>query len=115
MSKTTRLKMESFGEFIRRLRIEKGLNQTELAAKIGLDSGGLSKVENGKKELKENKLELLAKTLNVSSNEIKEQYLSEKFADYCYKYKCPETVFHLAEEKAKYYKTVKVRQGKLFL
>jgi transcriptional regulator with XRE-family HTH domain len=36
--------MESFGDYIRRLRTENGLNQTELAAKIGLDSGGLSKV-----------------------------------------------------------------------
>jgi len=111
----TRLKMESFGDYIRRLRTENGLNQTELAAKIGLDSGGLSKVENGKKELKENKLDLLAKALKVDSKQIKEQYLSEKFAEDCYRYKCSETVFHLAEEKAKYYKTVKVKQGNLNL
>ena len=107
--------MESFGEYIRRLRIEKGYNQTELAAKIGLDSGGLSKVENGKKELKEVKLQLLAKALKIDVTDIKKQYFSEKFAIDCYKYKCPDTVFQLAEEKAKYYKSIKVQQGKLNL
>jgi len=88
--------MESFGGYIRRLRVEKGLNQTELAAMIGLDSGGLSKVENGKKELNEFKLELLAKVLKTDIREIKREYFSEKFAEDCIKYKCPETVFELA-------------------
>lgn len=107
--------MERFGDYLRRLRVERGLNQTELAAKIGLDSGGLSKVENGKKELNDNRLELLANALGVDINVIKEQYLSEKFANDCFKYKCSETVFHLAEEKAKYFKTIRVKQGKLEL
>jgi transcriptional regulator with XRE-family HTH domain len=105
--------MESFGNYIRRLRTEQGLNQTELAAKIGLDSGGLSKVENDKKILKQEKLQLLAKALKVDIKEIKTQYLSEKFAEDCYKYQCPETVFLLAEEKAKYYKITKAKQGYL--
>ncbi len=105
--------MESFGDYIRRLRVVQGLNQTELAAKVGLDSGGLSKVENRKKDLNESKLDLLAKALNIKPEELKKQYFSEKFAEDCYKYKCPETVFQLAEEKAKYYKSVKVRQGNL--
>lgn len=105
--------MESFGEYIRRLRNEKGLNQTQLAAKIGLDSGGLSKIETGKKDLKEDKLNLLAEFLGVSIEEIKKQYFSEKFAEDCYKYKCPDTVFELAEEKVRYIKSVKVKQGKL--
>ncbi len=103
--------MESFGEYIRRLRNEKGLNQTELAAKVGLDSGGLSKIETGKKAFKEDKLPLFAKALGVQLEEIKTQFFSEKFAEDCYKYKCPETVFQLAEAKAKYYKSTKVKQG----
>ena len=107
----TRLKMESFGSYIRRLRIENGLNQTELAAKIGLDSGGLSKVENGKKALKVTKLDLLANALRVDSKVVKEQFLSEKFAEDCNKFKCSDSVFRLAEEKAKYYKMINVKQG----
>jgi len=107
--------MERFGEFIKRLRTEKGFNQTQLAAKIGLDSGGLSKIETGKKDLKEDKLTLLAKIFGISIDEIKKQYFSDKFAEDCYKYKCPDTVFELAEQKVKYIKNIKVRQGKLKL
>ena len=45
--------MESFGDYIKRLRNEKGLNQTELAGQVKLDGGGMSKVENDKKTLNE--------------------------------------------------------------
>ena len=99
--------MESFGGYIKRLRMEKGLNQTELAAKIGLDSGGLSKVENGKKDLKEDKLQLLATALEIDISDLKKQYFSEKFAEDCFKYACPDSVFQLAEQKVKHYKSEK--------
>lgn len=107
--------MQSFGEYIKELRLKKGFNQTELAALIGLDSGGLSKVENGKKQLKEEKLTLLAEALNVDLSELKIEYFSEKFARESFEYKCSETVFHVAEEKVKYYKSSKVQQGQLNL
>lgn len=107
--------MESFGEYIRRLRIEKGLNQTQLAAKIGLDSGGLSKIETGKKDLKEEKLNVLARIFNVSIEEIKVQFFSQRFAEDCYKYKCPDAVFEIAEKKIKYIKLKNTKQGKLNL
>ncbi len=35
---------ETFGEYIRRLRTEKGLTLTQLGAFIGIDSGALSKI-----------------------------------------------------------------------
>lgn len=107
--------MERFGEFIRRLRIEKGLNQTQLAAKIGIDSGGLSKIETGKKDLKEEKLQKLAKVIGINIEELRKQYFSEKFAKDCYKYKCPDTVFDLAEQKVKYIRIANAKQGKLNL
>lgn len=105
--------MERFGEYLRKLRIEKGLNQTQLAAKIGLDSGGLSKIETGKKDLKEDKLTLLAEVFEVSIEEIKSQYFSEKFAKDCFKYKCPETVFQLAEQKVQYIKNINTKQTQI--
>ena len=107
--------MDKFGEYIKKLRTEKGLNQTQLAAKIGLDSGGLSKIETGKKNLKEDKLHILAEVFEISLDEIKNQYFSDKFAKECFKYKCPDNVFQLAEEKVKYYKNTRIKQGKLNL
>ncbi len=47
---------ETFGEYIRRLRTEKGFTLTQLAAKLGMDSANLSKIENGKRELDEMRL-----------------------------------------------------------
>lgn len=105
--------MERFGEYIKRLRVESGLNQTQLAAKIGLDSGGLSKIETGKKDLKEVKLDLLAKVFGICIEELKKQYFSEKFAEDCFKYKCPNTVFELAEQKVKYLKQINAKQSNL--
>mgnify|MGYP000152039407 FL=1 len=40
----------NFGEYIRKLRTENGLTLTQLGAKLGIDSGALSKIETGKKE-----------------------------------------------------------------
>ncbi len=44
--------MESFGQYIRRLRTEKGFTLTELGAKLKIDSAGLSKIETGNKKMK---------------------------------------------------------------
>ncbi len=105
--------MESFGEYIKRLRLEKGLNQTELAAQVKLDSGGLSKVENGKKPLNEERLKLFALALDINEEELVKQYLSDQFAKETAYYNVSENVFQLAEEKTKYYKSKSLKQGKL--
>lgn len=97
------------------MRAEKGLNQTELAAKIKLDSGSMSKVENDKKHLDEEKLKLLAKALNIDTEVVKKQYLSDQFAKESVKYKIKKSqaVYELAESKTKYYLNNNVKQGTL--
>lgn len=107
--------MESFGTYIRNLRIEKGLNQTELAALVGLDSGGLSKVENNKKSINQEKLLLFAKALEIDLEVLKKQYLSDVFARETLKYKVSNDVYQLAEDKTEYYKNINTEQGKLEL
>jgi len=109
----SKVKIESFGNYIRRLRTEKGLNQTELAAKVKLDSGSMSKVENDKKHLDEEKLVLLAKALNIDNEIMKKQYLSDQFAKESVKYKVEQyqDIYELAESKTKYYFNVSTKQG----
>ena len=106
---------ESFGKYIKRLRTEKGLSQTELAAKVKIDSGSMSKVENDKKHLDEEKLTLLAKALNIDTEVVKKQYLSDQFAKESVKYRVeePQAVYELAESKTKYYNNISVKQGTL--
>lgn len=58
--------METF-ENIKRLRIERGLSQDELAKRTGYtDRSSIAKIEAGKVDLSESKIILFAKALNVT-------------------------------------------------
>ena len=65
----------------------------------------MSKVENDKKHLDEERLILLAKALDIDTEIMKKQYLSDQFAKEFVKYKVEESrmIYELAESKAKYY------------
>ncbi len=58
------------GERIRQLRLERGLSLAELAQRIGVSQGHLSRVEAGLRGLRYNKMELLARTLGVPVGEM---------------------------------------------
>jgi len=102
--------MESFGEYLKSLRKQKGLNQTQLAAMLGLDMSAISKIENKKIQLKEKLLTTLAEIFDLEINVVKEKYFSDKFAREVYKNSVPETVFKVAEKKVKYYKATDIKQ-----
>ena len=105
--------MESFGQYIRRLRTDKGFTLTELGAKLKVDSAGLSKIETGNKKMKPETLPLLAEVFNLEINNLKEQYYSEEFAVKLYNNNCPESALIVAEERVKYMKQCSVKQGSL--
>jgi transcriptional regulator with XRE-family HTH domain len=61
----------TFGERLRELRKAKGLNQKELADKVGIDFTYLSKLENGRRFSPKEKIILaLAKVLEADSDEL---------------------------------------------
>ncbi|NTW33805.1 MAG: helix-turn-helix transcriptional regulator [Bacteroidetes bacterium] len=104
---------ESFGEYIKRLRTNKGFTLTQLAAKLGIDSANLSKIENGKREFDEKRLNKLAKTFSLNIEELKEEFFSEKIAKKIYETNCSVKTLILAEEKVKYMKAKNIKQGNL--
>lgn len=104
---------ETFGEFIRKLRTEQNMTLTQLGAKIGVDSGALSKIETGKKRLDEKALPKLAKLFRLNLSEIKDEFFSELIANEIYENKCSEKVLELAEQKVKYIRTKNTKQGNL--
>lgn len=61
----------TFGEYIRQLRTDKGLTLTELAALLKLDSANLSKIETGKREFDEKRLDKLAKAFELDIEKLK--------------------------------------------
>lgn len=62
------------------LRIKQGFTLTQLGGRIGIDSGALSKIENGKKFLDEKHIRVIADVLNLDIIELTEEFLSEKIA-----------------------------------
>ncbi|RMG86522.1 MAG: XRE family transcriptional regulator [Bacteroidetes bacterium] len=104
-----------FGEFIRKLRVEKGFTLTQLAAKLNMDSANLSKIETGKRDFDEKRIPKLAAIFDLDAGELRDELLSEKIANKLYEYNCPEKVLNLAEEKVRYLRQVNSKQGKLHL
>ena len=107
--------MQTFGQFLRELRKNNNLTLTQMAAKLEMDSANLSKIENGKRDLDERKLLLLSKLFKLNLNELKTEFYGEKFAKKMYEAGCPPDVLIAAEQKVKYLKQTKAKQGELKL
>jgi transcriptional regulator with XRE-family HTH domain len=103
----------TFGEFIRKLRTEKHLTLTQLAAQLELDSANLSKIENGKREFDEKRLVKLATAFDLDISLIKTEFFSDLFAKKIYQNDCSLETLMAAEEKVAYLKSKNTKQGKL--
>ena len=114
-NKLTSQMKEHFGEYIRELRKSKDYTLTQLAAKLDMDSANLSKIETGKRNFDEKRLDLLAKEFNLDLKELKDEYFSELVAKKIYANQCSDKVFQLAEEKIKYMKAKNTKQAELNL
>ncbi len=101
---------ETFAEYIKRLRVENGLTLTQLAAYLGLDSGALSKIENGKKKLDDKTLPKIASKFHLDLKILKNEFISEQIANRIYESNCSNDVLQLAEEKVKYIKQKNTKQ-----
>ncbi len=114
-SLNTSLKMENFGEYIRRLRQATGYTLTQLAAKLNMDSANLSKVETGKRYFDEKKLGSLAEIFDLEINSLKNEFFSDKIAKNLYENNVSEETLKLAEKKVEYYRQKNSNQTKLNL
>ena len=106
---------ETFGEFLKRLRVKKKMTLTQLGAKLGIDSGALSKIENGKRKLDEKILPKMAEIFKLDLIDLKNEFISEQIAYKIYENNCTNKVLILAEEKVEYIKQRNFRQGNLDL
>lgn len=98
----------TFGEFLRNLRKNNNLTLTQLAAKLDLDSANLSKIENGKRDFDEKKIDILCSIFSLDRKQIEKELISEKIAKNIYCYNSSEEILVLAESKLKYYKANKL-------
>ena len=105
--------MASFGDFIKKGREKQGWTQTDLGAKLGINSGAISKIEHSRKLISSNKLATLAELFDVELEKVKELYFADKIATEVYKHECPVTVFAVAEEAVKYLRVSNAKQSKI--
>lgn len=112
-SKLTSQMKTSFGDYIRKLRTENGMTLTQLAAQLELDSANLSKIENGKRDFDEKRLEKLAMVFSLKLNDIKTEFFSDLFAKKIYENNCSIETLMVAEEKVNYLKSKDVKQREI--
>ncbi len=98
---------ETFGEFVKKQRIKKGLTLTKLAAKLDLDSANLSKIENGKRDFDEKRLPLLSEVIEVDLSTLKTEYFGDFIAKKIYDIGNSNDILLVAEEKVKYLRSIK--------
>lgn len=99
--------METFGQYIRRLRNSAGYTLTQLAAKLEMDSANLSKIENGKRIFDEKKIELLAEIFSLNRTDLKNEYYAERIAKSLMSNNVSPKSLKIAEQKIKYLKNNK--------
>ena len=103
----------TFGEYIRQLRTTKSLTLTQLAFQLDLDSANLSKIENGKREFDEKRLNKLADVFSLDLDQLKTEYFGDQFAKKMYRYNCSTETLIVAEEKVNYLKSKNVTKTKI--
>lgn len=106
---------ESFGSFIKNLRLEKNLTLTQLAAKLDLDSANLSKIENGKRDFDEKRLVLLSEAFTINIDDVKKEFFGDFIARKIYDCNFSDEILMVAEEKVKYLRSVNTKQTNLDL
>jgi len=95
-------KSMTIGQKIRQLREESGMKQRELAAKLDIGEGFLSKVENDQKPLKREDLSKLSKLFNVKHSDLETLWLANKVYDLIKNEKQGLDALKVAEEQAKH-------------
>lgn len=106
---------ETLAEYIHHLRVKNGLTLTKLAASLDIDQSTLSKIENQKRSVPKEILPKLATVFKLNIETLEKEYYSEKIAEILCNNSDTSELLKLAEEKAKYYRILRTRQGSLNL
>lgn len=92
----------TLGQKIRELRESAGLKQRELAYKLGIGEGFLSKVENDQKPLKRDDLAKLSKLFKTPIDELNSLWLANKVYSIVRDEESALTALKVAEEQITY-------------
>jgi HTH-type transcriptional regulator, competence development regulator len=97
----------TFAEQIRTLREEAQLSLREVAAKIGIDTSLLGKIERNERQPTKEQVKQVAKYFRLDENDLLKEYLSDQFAYRIIEEEADLDTLKVAERKVEYLKTKK--------
>jgi transcriptional regulator with XRE-family HTH domain len=72
--------METFGEYIRQLRLEAGLPIRKIAAQLDIDATILGKIERDERPANKDVIAGIAKIFNQNKDDLLKRFLSDQIA-----------------------------------
>jgi transcriptional regulator with XRE-family HTH domain len=106
---------QTFGEYIKHLREQKGYPLRKVAAVLDIDTSTLSKIEKGDRLANKSMISHLAQLYNIDSEKLNLILISDKVALELINEINAEEIVKAAMEKVKYLKSKNVEQGTLNL
>lgn len=97
--------METFGEYIKRLRINRDLSITRISEQIGMDSSLWGRIERDERRASKDVISKIAKFFNENEQDLLKRFLSDSFAYKIIAENLDVDVLQVAEQKIKYLKS----------
>lgn len=105
--------MATFGDFIRKEREKLKMTQDKFCKLLDIPYTDVSKIENGHKKFKFDKLNDLAQILEIDFQQLKDLYGADIMLEQKRKYGCSDNVFLVAEEQNRYVRSKTYKQSQL--
>ncbi|MDR1742874.1 MAG: helix-turn-helix domain-containing protein [Dysgonamonadaceae bacterium] len=97
--------METFGEYIRQLRIDTGLPIRKIAAQLDIDSSLLSRIERDERQANKDVIAGIARIFNQNEQDLFQRFLSDQIAYKILNEDVDIEVLKVAEQKVEYLKS----------
>jgi len=96
--------METFGEYIRQLRISAGLPLRKIAAQLDIDPSILGRIERDERKANKEVISGIAKIFNENERDLFDRFLSDRIAYKIIDENADIQVLRVAEQKVEYLK-----------
>jgi transcriptional regulator with XRE-family HTH domain len=97
--------METFGEYIRQLRVNTGLPIRKIAAQLDIDSSLLGRIERNERQANKELIAGIAKIFNQDEADLLQRFLSDQIAYKIIDENADIAVLKVAEQKVEYLKS----------
>lgn len=97
--------METFGEYIRQLRVNAGLPIRKIAAQLDIDSSLLGRIERDERQANKEMIAGIAKIFNQDKADLLQRFLSDQIAYKILDEDADIAVLKVAEQKVEYLKS----------